>query len=406
MTEDWSTDNVDVVSLGVSLLLCAIGAASVYSATYDAGASAVFYRQLIWIAVGCMGMVAVYLIPFRSLQLLSYVFYALSNLALAGVLVAGKMVAGSKSWFGVKGLGLQPSEFAKAATVLALATFLSSKNVNINRVKDLAVAVGIVLLPVALILLEPDLGTTVIFFGVFLCVIYWAGASNFLLLAVLAPSAAAIASLYGTTPFVIVVVASLATLLLLRENRFVSSIVFSLTVLVGVSVQFMFGKLAPHQQKRILTFMNPDADPLGAGYNVLQSKIAIGSGGLIGKGYLKGTQTQLNFIPAQWTDFIYCVPSEEFGFIGAFLILLLLTILLYRGIRIAGMVKSRYASLVAVGVVSSFGVHTVINIGMSMGLVPVIGVPLPFISYGGSNLITNMLMVGLLLNMYANRKEY
>ncbi len=404
--EEWSKDQIDVTTIVSALLLSLIGVVSVYSATYDAGASAIFYRQLLWVALGIIGMLVVMLTPFRSIQLLSYVLYGLSILALIGVLVAGKMVAGSKSWFGVRGLGLQPSEFAKAATVLALAAFLSGRHVNVNRLKDIMIAVALVLVPVMLILLEPDLGTTVIFFGILLLVMYWAGASNFLLLTVLAPAAAAIASLFGTTPFAIVVLVSLVTLLILRENRFVSSIVFSLTVLVGVSVQFIFGKLAPHQQKRILTFMNPDADPLGAGYNVLQSKIAIGSGGLFGKGYLRGTQTQLNFIPAQWTDFIYCVPSEEFGFIGAFLILFLLTVLLYRGVQIAGMVKSRYASLVAIGVVASFAIHTVINIGMAMGMVPVIGVPLPFISYGGSNLITNMLMVGLLLNMYANRKEY
>jgi rod shape determining protein RodA len=195
-------------------------------------------------------------------------------------------------------------------------------------------------------------------------------------------------------------------LFLLRENRLLSAIIFSLTVLVGASVQFIFGRLAPHQQKRILTFLNPDADPLGAGYNVIQSKIAIGSGGLLGKGYLQGTQTQLNFLPAQWTDFIYCVPSEEFGFLGACIILILLTTLLYRGVQIAATVKSRYASIAAIGVVSTLAIHTIINIGMSMGMMPVIGVPLPFLSYGGSNLLTNMIMAGLLLNLYANRKEY
>ena len=404
--EEWSKDQIDFTTIVSAILLSLIGVISVYSATYDAGASVIFYRQVLWIALGIVGMLIVMLTPFRSIQFLSYVFYGLSIIALIGVLAAGKMVAGSKSWFGVRGLGLQPSEFAKAATVLALASFLSGRHINVNRLRDISIAVALVLLPVILILLQPDLGTTVIFFGILLLVMYWAGASNFLLLTVLAPTAAAIASLFGTTPFALVVLFSLVTLLILRENRFVSSIVFSLTVLVGVSVQFIFGKLAPHQQNRILTFMNPDADPLGAGYNVLQSKIAIGSGGLFGKGYLRGTQTQLNFIPAQWTDFIYCVPSEEFGFIGAFLILFLLTVLLYRGVQIAGMVKSRYASLVAIGVVASFALHTIINIGMSMGMVPVIGVPLPFISYGGSNMITNMLMIGLLLNMYANRKEY
>ena len=156
----------------------------------------------------------------------------------------------------------------------------------------------------------------------------------------------------------------------------------------------------------MISFIDPQQDAFGAGYQVIQSKVAIGSGFLFGKGFLQGSQTQLNFLPAQWTDFIYCVPSEEFGFIGAFAILLLLTLLLFRGVQIASIVKSRYASLVAIGIVATFATHTVINIGMSMGVMPVIGVPLPFLSYGGSNLLTNMIMAGLLLNMYANRKEY
>jgi len=265
---------------------------------------------------------------------------------------------------------------------------------------------GFVLLPVLLIVLQPDVGTAIIYLGMLVIILYWAGASNFLMITMIAPFAAVIATLFGTTPFLIVIAVTFVTLFLLRQNRLAAAMVFSLTVLMGVSVQFIFGKLAPHQQKRIVTFLNPDADPLGAGYNVIQSKIAIGSGGLFGKGFLQGSQTQLNFIPAQWTDFIYCVPSEEFGFMGAFAILLFLTLFLIRGVQIASMVKSRYASLVAIGIVAAFATHTIINIGMSMGIMPVVGVPLPFLSYCGSNLLTNMIMAGLLLNMYANRKEY
>jgi rod shape determining protein RodA len=404
--DNWFKENIDYLTLFVVLLLVLIGVASIYSATYDAGASAYFHRQLIWAGMGFMLMLFIMLLPYRTLQLLSYPMYGVSILILLGVLVMGKTIAGSKSWFGVQGFGLQPSEIVKVTTILALASFLSPRQVSLHRLKDIAATFGIVLLPVALILLQPDMGTAIIYLGTLLLVLYWAGASNFLILTLLSPAAAAIAALLGTTSFVIVIVATSVILFFLRENRLASAIVFSLTVLVGVSVQFMFGKLAPYQQKRIFTFINPDADPLGAGYNVIQSKIAIGSGGIIGKGFLQGTQTQLNFIPAQWTDFIYCVPSEEFGFIGAFIILLLFTILLLRGVHIASTVKSPYASIVAIGIVSIFTVHTVINIGMAMGMMPVIGVPLPFMSYGGSNLLTNMVMVGLLLNVYANRKEY
>jgi rod shape determining protein RodA len=161
-----------------------------------------------------------------------------------------------------------------------------------------------------------------------------------------------------------------------------------------------------YQQKRISTFMNPGSDQKGAGYNVYQSKVAIGSGGFLGKGYLQGTQTQLNFIPEQWTDFIFCVPGEEFGFVGASLVLGLFAGLLLHGINVAGMSKNKFASAAAIGITGIFGFHALVNIGMSMGLLPVIGIPLPFLSYGGSALVANMSMVGLLINFYANRKEH
>ena len=403
----WLKENVDFVTIAAVVFLIMIGVASVYSAGYDAGQSVYYFtRQLIWGGIGILLMLTIMLIPYRTLQLVSYPLYAASIAVLFLILAAGKVVAGSKSWFGVGGLGLQPSELVKVTTIMALAFYLSTPQVNIRKAKHVFIAFGIVFLPVALILAQPDVGTAIIYAGILLPVLFWAGASDFLILTMTAPVVAAIATLFGTTPFVIVVAATIILLIILRENKFASALVFSLTVLMGASVQFIFGKLKPHQQKRIVTFLNPDGDPLGAGYNVIQSKIAIGSGGFFGKGYLQGTQTQLNFLPAQWTDFIYCVPSEEFGFVGAFAILLLLTIILFRGVQIASMVKSRYASIVAIGIVGVLGIHTVINIGMAMGIMPVIGVPLPFMSYGGSNLLTNFIMAGLLLNLYANRSEY
>jgi rod shape determining protein RodA len=404
--ENWFKENIDYTSLGIVLLLVLIGIVSIYSATYDAGASSFLNRQLVWAGIGVLLMLSIVFIPFRTLQLVSYPVYFFSVLILIAVLVLGKTVAGSKSWFGVQGFGLQPSEIVKITTVLALASFLSQRQVNLHRAKDVAKTFSIVLLPVVLIILQPDMGTAIIYMGMLFLVLYWAGISNFLFLTLVTPVAAAISAIAGTTAFVIIIALTLIILFALRENKLISAVVFSLTTLVGVSVQFIFGKLAPYQQKRILAFLNPDADPLGSGYNVIQSKIAIGSGGFWGKGFLHGSQTQLNFIPAQWTDFIYCVPSEEFGFIGASIILFLLCALLYRGVKIASIVKNRYSSILTIGIVSIFTVHIVINIGMSMGIMPVIGVPLPFLSYGGSNLITNLIMAGLLLNMYANRKEY
>ncbi|MBI3189160.1 MAG: rod shape-determining protein RodA [Ignavibacteriales bacterium] len=404
--DNWFKESIDIVTLLAVLLLVSMSAISVHSATYDAGASVVFYRQLMWIGIGLLGMMIVMFLPFRMIQQWSYPMYGVSLALLAAVLILGKTIAGSTSWFGVSGFGLQPSELVKATTVLALATFLSRGNVYMFRFKHIVMAASFVLVPVGLIVLQPDVGTAIIYLGMLLMLMYWSGLSVLFVLAVIAPGAAAIAALFGTTPFLIVTAITFLVLLVLCENKLGSAIVFSLTTLVGVSVQFIFARLAPHQQNRILTFINNEADPLGAGYNVIQAKIAIGSGGFIGKGYLQGSQTQLNFIPAQWTDFIFCVPSEEFGFLGACFVLALLALLLFRGIRIASLAKNKFASIVAIGVVATFTVHIVINIGMCMGIVPVIGVPLPLMSYGGSNMITNLMMVGLLLNMYANRKEY
>jgi len=330
----------------------------------------------------------------------------LSILMLVIVLLLGKTVSGSTSWFNLGSFRIQPSEFAKITTVLALASYLSRSDVSLRSRRGLIMTAGIVLLPVALIMMQPDFGTAVIYGGMSFAMLYWGGASRFTLIAVVAPFAAALAALLGTTAFLIVIAVFGVLIYVTREHLLVAAVVFSLMVLIGISVQFIYDGLRPYQQKRIDTFLDPGADPLGAGYNILQSKVAIGSGGLIGKGYLHGSQTQLNFIPEQWTDFIFCVPGEEFGFLGAATVLFLFTVLLARGITLSAMVKSRYGSYVAVGLSAILATHVFVNIGMALGLFPVIGVPLPFLSYGGSALLTSMIIVGILMNLYTNRKEY
>jgi len=213
-------------------------------------------------------------------------------------------------------------------------------------------------------------------------------------------------ALLGTTAFLLASLAGAGILYYFRENRFAAIVAFGITLAIGLSVQIVYDHLPNYQQKRISTFLNPEADLLGAGYNVVQSKIAIGSGGFFGKGYLKGTQTQLNYIPEQWTDFIFCVPGEEFGFIGASIIIFLFFVLFLHGIRIASVSRNRFSSLSAIGITAVLATHASINMGMAMGIMPVIGLPLPFLSYGGSALVADMLGVGLLMNFYANRKEY
>jgi rod shape determining protein RodA len=290
--------------------------------------------------------------------------------------------------------------------VLAFASYLARTDVSISQTKHLIIALSIFAFPMLLILAQPDLGTTIVFFAALLPTLYWAGASNFILVAIIVPIIVAFGALFGTTQFIIASILGATLLYVFRENRFAVAVAFGITLAIGLSVQIVYERLPAYQQKRISTFLNPEADPLGAGYNVVQSKIAIGSGGLLGKGYLKGTQTQLNYIPEQWTDFIFCVPGEEFGFIGASFVLILFIALLIHGLQVASVSKNKFGSIAAIGITGIFAIHTFINIGMSMGLMPVIGIPLPFLSYGGSALVANMIMAGLLMNFYANRKEY
>ncbi len=390
----------------ICLALVIIGLISIYSATFDINNAANFFRQAIWAGIGLIVMLVTAFIPLRTVHRLSIAFYLVFMSILIFVLIVGSTIKGSKSWFGIGGLGGQPSEFAKIATVLAFASYLSKTDISISRLKHLIIALCIFAAPMFLILAQPDLGTTIVFFAALLPLLYWAGASNFILIAILVPILAAFGALLGTTQFLIAVAISATLLYIFRENKFAVAVAFGITLAVGLSVQVMYERMPVYQQKRITAFLNPEADPLGAGYNVVQSKIAIGSGGLFGKGFLKGTQTQLNYIPEQWTDFIFCVTGEEFGFIGASFVLGLFAALLLHGLRVASISKNRFGSLAAIGITGILATHIIINISMSMGLMPVIGIPLPFLSYGGSALVANMTMVGLLMNFYANRKEY
>ncbi len=399
-------ERVDYKTAFIALALVTIGIVSVYSATYDARAAEIFHKQMIWAGVGVLALTAIAVVPFRLLQLASYPAYFLSILLLVSVLILGRTVSGSMSWFSLGSVRLQPSEFSKITTVLALATYLARGDVSLRKMKHLAIAAGIVLLPFTLIMMQPDTGTALTFLGMFFPVLFWGGASRFTLVAIVAPVGTAVAALFGTTPFLTAVLVFGILIYLTKEDRIAAAAVFSMTVFIGVSVQFIYEGLKHYQQKRIATFLDPNADPLGAGYNILQSKVAIGSGGFFGKGFLHGTQTQLNFIPEQWTDFIFCVPGEEFGFLGAATVLLLFMWLLIRGVSIGSTVKNRYGGFVAIGLTAIFATHIFLNIGMSIGLLPVIGVPLPFLSYGGSALLSAMTMVGILMNLYANRKEY
>jgi rod shape determining protein RodA len=255
-------------------------------------------------------------------------------------------------------------------------------------------------------MLQPDLGTATVYAFIYFLMIFWSGTKLFYIYTVVAFFFAILTALINPWALLILLLVSVLILIYLKQNI---SIIFTFSgflLAVGLSFDYIYKRLAIHQQKRILTFLNPDFDPLGAGYNAIQAKVAIGSGGLFGKGFMQGTQTQLKFIPKQWTDFIFCVTGEEFGFIGAMVVLILLFLVLFRGIRISKIAKSKFASIVTMGFVAILFYHTIINLGMSMSILPVMGIPLPFISSGGSSFVSSMIMVGLMMNFYSHRKDY
>ncbi len=392
-----------------ALGLLAIGLLAIYSATYGTDQmTGNFEKQLI---AGCAGLLMAIVISFLPPKYISssaFLFYGMIILLLVIVLVIGRRTKGQTSWFHIAGFGFQPSEFAKVAVVLALASFLSNrqKDTDVTNPKDFFWAVGIGMFPVALIMLQPDLGTSLVFLVVLLPVLYWAGMPNFILFIFVAPAAAAICAFLGTWYFVAAMGLTLIALLTFRKNLFISTLIFTSVIISGLSVNLVYNKLQPYQQKRIAAMFNPEADALGSGYNVIQSKIAIGSGGLWGKGFLQGTQTQLKYIPEQWTDFIFCMVGEEFGFAGSMVVVVLFVILIWQTITIAYNCKNKFLSICCIGFATILSFHMLVNMGMTMGIMPVIGIPLPFMSYGVTFLISDMIMLGVIMNAYRNRKEY
>jgi len=290
--------------------------------------------------------------------------------------------------------------------VLCLAVFLSKNSAKINEFKFLALAILIPLIPFGLVMLQPDFGTATVYLFVFFIMMFWAGTKIFYIYAIVATVIAIMSAIISIYLLIVIILLSIIILVLLKENWSIIFTFIGFLLAVGFSFDYFYDHLATYQQKRISTFLDPSLDPLGAGYNSIQAKVAIGSGGLMGKGFLQGTQTQLRFIPKQWTDFIFCVPGEEFGLIGSTFVILLLFIVFFRGIKIAVSVKSKFASLVSIGIVSILLYHAIVNLGMTLGLLPIMGLPLPFLSYGGSLLLSTMIMVGMLLNFYSHRKNY
>jgi rod shape determining protein RodA len=400
-------DKFDIGLFVCVLALYGIGLAAIYSSTLNnPAASGNFDKQLIIGGVSIIIFFITYSLPTSTFKLIAIPSYLLSLLLLVSVLLLGRKISGARSWFEIGMLGFQPSEFAKIGTIFALAYFLSRANTNIDTFKDIFIALLIGFLPVLLILLEPDMGSAIIFLLLILSLIYWKGISPFSLFVVLSPGFVAISSLFGFYYFLAAIILVGVLLILFKKNFIFSGSILALNLGAGFFADYVYKALSPHQQTRIQSFINPMADPLGAGYNAMQAKVAIGSGGFWGKGFLEGNQTQLQFIPEQWTDFIFCVIGEEFGFIGAIITLGLFFYLFYRIFKIATLTKDEFLSMVVIGILSVFFIHLVINIGMVVGIMPVIGIPLPFVSYGGSSLLVNMFMLGIVANIFRTRKNY
>ncbi len=403
------------------LLLIAIGLAIVYSCAVGLPGGSeglrsnvgpgTFRNQLLWVAVGVAAAVVCLLVPFRFFETLAFPLYGLALLALLAVLLFGVERLGSRRWIDLGLFSLQPSEFTKAATIFALARFLAMRRGS----RPILLVGGALLLtvpPFLLTLKEPDLGTSLVFLALAAPMLLWVGASLLLLLAIISPALGAVVMFYGenvlhsTWPWALYVLLLLLAVFFSRLYMLQSLVLVFSNLVTGLSVPLVWEHLKPYQQQRVLTFLaGEEADRLGSGYQIFQSKVAIGSGGLFGKGYLHGSQKGLAFLPERHTDFIFSVVGEELGLVGALLVVALFVLLVYRALQIGMKAKRPFASLLAVGVATYFAFQSCVNISITAGLLPITGMPLPLISYGGSSMLSSCIMMGLLLNVSARWSE-
>ena len=407
--------NVDWVTVFIYLALCTIGWFNIHAAVFDERHPSIidfetnYGKQFLFIIVSVIVGIIILLLESRFIAALSPAFYGITLLLLMLVLVVGRNVGGNQAWISLGGgFRLQPSEFAKFTTCLLLARYLSGTNVKVTELKSFAIAGAIIGVPMFLIMLQPDMGSTLVFLSL-IFVLYREGLSPyFLIIGAMFIALFVVSILYNPLIVIGVIVAiTLAIILLLRKNnRLVVTMLAGLAICIVfvLSVKFLYNSvLRPHQKVRIDIILGIKSDLKGKGYNLNQSKIAIGSGKLWGKGYLKGTQTKYSFVPEQSTDFIFCTVGEEWGFAGSVTVLGLYLFLVLRLIMLAERQRSPFSRVYGYGVASVIFFHVMINIGMTIGLVPVIGIPLPFISYGGSSLLNFTILLFVLLKLDSNR---
>jgi rod shape determining protein RodA len=427
----------DLVLFGSAFVLIVVGVLFIYSSGINSNGvqtSHEFLRQLLWAVTGIALMVFFAFFSYTNLRMFSLYIYAGGLLLLLITLVIGREVNGARSWLGVGQIGIQPAEFVKLATILFLATYFTGIGNGIRELPRFLLGMLIAFVPVGLIILQPDMGEALAFVPIFLLMSYVAGAQvkhllfilfvgvlAFVLAAIpplqarMGAGGASLFSLLSDTDilkYLLLAGAVVAGLSFLGWRSFQQRYFFwiswasALVVLGGALSLALRVVLHDYQIMRLVIFVNPRLDPQGAGWNIIQSVTAIGSGGLHGKGFLHGTQSHLQFLPQQSTDFIFSILAEEWGFLGALLVFGLFLIILLRGISIVWASREDYAMLTGAGILAMIFFHTLVNIGMAMGIMPVTGIPLIFLSYGGSSLWTGLIGVGILMNISRRRLRY
>ncbi len=409
---------MDWVTVLIYIALVFMGWVNIFASVYDETAQQSILdfslssgRQLMFIAASGLIILAILIVDMRFYETTAYVVYGAILFLLILVPIIGKEVGGNKAWLGIGSFGVQPSEFAKFATALVVAKFMGTVGFRMDNLRNQFMLFVLIGIPMALILLQKDTGTALVF-TVFVLVFFREGMSPFLIIVGICAAFIFILTLLVENQYylyaAIAVLLAIAIMMGKKKFKRIAVLTIGALLIAGVieSVDYVVTDvLKPHQQNRIKALINPDADPLGFGWNVTQSKIAIGSGGFSGKGFLKGTQTKFDFVPEQSTDFIFCTIGEEHGWLGSLIVIATFIALMLRVLFLADRQKSRFARAYGYGVASIFFFHFAVNIGMTIGLFPVIGIPLPFFSYGGSSLWGFTILLFILLKLDAHRSQ-
>lgn len=404
---------IDWITFLTWLFISAIGLVAIYSATQGplhqgTHIQGNFTKQLLYICIGIVTLIILHFTAPRTFQQISYLGYGFALLLSFATIFLGVEVSGERNWLPVFGFRLQTSEFLKVATILAVANYLTSRRENqAGTFRTAFTATLMLFIPVILILIQSDTGTALVFMALIPIMLLWSGVPYGLCLLMVSPAIIGYLTVIDYVWGLLAAVIITATFFFLEKRPLLTFGTFLASIIIVIGVQVgLHDLLQPHQRARIEAFANPALDPRGAGWNVMQAKTAIGSGGIYGKGFMQGTQTQLRFLPEQSTDFIFCVIGEEGGLISTSLVLILLALLLMRLLGQAAAHRHPFAQLFIVGACSIYLIHVVINLGSAMGLMPVIGLPLPFLSYGGSSFLANTIMLGICMNFYYHQRDF